>query len=130
MTVHILGSGMSYDIHTKLKRITVNRCCKGIIYNKRHLMVMRCFCKLLKIQNNQCRIGNGFCHHTFGIRTECLVNLFNRPVRVHNRALNSHLLHSYNKQIKGSPINHGGHHHMVSGLTDIKYGIIISRLTG
>ena len=79
--------------------------------------------KLLKIQHCQGRIGNALRKYRFGIWPECLCQFLLVRIRIHQRALHSHLGKGNGKQIGGTAVYGGGADYMVSRLADIQYSI-------
>ena len=86
--------------------------------------------KFFDIQHHQGRIGYRFRQNTFGIILKTL--------RTEYRNLNPDPLwyrkcpffHGHCDEVKGSSIHSRRKDNMIPRLTDIKYGIIVSRLSG
>ena len=95
MSIHIFRCGMSHDIRPPFKRPAIYRRRKSIIHNKGNLMGMRRFSKFFDIQHYQRRIGDGFRQHASRIILECLMQFFFRSIRIHHRAVDSHLFHCH-----------------------------------
>ena len=80
---HIVSSSSIYGGTYNLLAVTmkkmgvdvtfVDRCWKGVIYDERYTMCVRCFCKFLDIKNGKCRIGDRFTENSSGIFFESCV---------------------------------------------------------
>ena len=83
MSIHIFCRGMRDDIHTKLKWLAVDRCCKGIITDHRYSMVVCQIHKFCNIKYNTCRIGNCLGKYCFCIRFKVFFQFFFRQILIH-----------------------------------------------
>ena len=92
-------------------------------------MIMSGLCPTLNIKNNQCRICNGLTKDALCIWSECCVNLLVSCIWRDKRALNTHLLKSDSKQVKGAAIDGRQGDKMISSLSDIKDGKEVCGLT-
>ena len=119
MSIHIFCCRMSYDVCSPFKRTTIDWCCKCIVDDQWNPMLVCKICHLFNIENNQCRVCNGFTNHTFCIILKCLFNFFFRCIRINKSTVNTHFFDCCCKQVKCSPINFRRTNDMVSCLTDI-----------
>src|SRR5699024_8853807 len=84
----------------------------------------------LNVKNNKGGIGNGFCEKDLCVGTESRGDLLRGGIRIHKSTFDSKFLKCYGKKIKGSAVNSGSGHHMVSGFADVENGIEIGSLSG
>ena len=129
MAIHVLGGRVGYDIRSPFERPAVDRRCKCIVYDKRNPMGMGCFCKLFKVQHDQCRICNGLSEYRLGILSKRVVQFFFRAVWIHKGSVNAHLLNRMGIEIICTAIKGRRAHDMIASLHDIHNGIEACRLS-
>ena len=86
--------------------------------------------KFFDIQHHQGRIGYRFRQNTFGIILKRFAQSIVIRIRIHYGTGNAHFFHGHCDEVKGSSIHSRRKDNMIPRLTDIKYGIIVSRLSG
>ena len=121
MSIHILGSGVCYNIRSPFKWAAVDRCRKGIVHDQRNTMSMCCVCKPLDVKYDQCRVGDCLSEYGFRIWLKSRFQLFVRTVRIYECKINSHTFHRYGKQVICSAIYRRGRYDMISCAADVKY---------
>ena len=130
MSIHILGSGVCYNIRSPFKWAAVDRCRKSIVHDQRNTMSMCCVCKPLDVKYDQCRVGDCLSEYGFRIWLKSRFQLFVRTVRIYECKINSHTFHRYGKQVICSAIYRRGRYDMIACAADVKYRIKGSRLPG
>ena len=130
MSIHIFGGRVSDDICTPLERAAVYRCGKGVIHNKRNAILVCNACKFLDVQDNQCRIGDGFCKENFCVWFKCGSDLIFCCIGINKGTVNAKLFEGNGEKIKGSSVDRRSSNNMVTRFADIKYCIEVGSLSG
>ena len=128
-TVHIFSGAVRYDVSSPLERAAVHRCGEGIIHDKRHTVLMSDACKLLDVEYGTAGIADCLAENNLRIRTESLLNLLLRVVRIDERTLDAKLLERNSEQIERSAVNLIACHDMVASLADVKHSVEVGSLS-
>ena len=129
MTIHVLGSRVSYDVGTPLERAAVDRSSESVVHNERYTVLMSDTCKLLNIQHVDAWIRNRFTEKRLGIRLECLLDFFFRCVDVHECTFDAEFLHGYGKKIECTAIDSRSTYEVVACLADVEDRIEVGSLS-
>ena len=128
MSIHILCCRVCNDVTTPLKRTTVNRCSKRVVYNQWYSMLMCHTSKTFDIKYLSTRVRDCFTKETLCIRAESSLYLLIIPVWVNERTFNTQFLHRNPKEVECTPIDGIRSHEMVACPTQINNCIEVGSL--
>ncbi len=128
LTVNILCSGMSDNVHSPLERTAIDGCREGIVHNDRDTVVVCNAHKFLQIHHPHSGIGEGLSEKQLGIGSEGRIDLLFGSILIDECHIDAHFLECRAEQVVCPPVNAGGADHMVSRLTDIEASEEIGRL--
>ena len=82
VSVQILGRGVGDDVSAPFDWPAVNGSGKGVVYDERYAVRVRCLCEALDIKDDEGGVSDGLAENSLGVGAESLFELFVAAVRI------------------------------------------------
>ena len=128
-TIHILCGRVGYDVGTPLEWATVDWCCKGVVDNQGHTVLVCYLGKLLDVEYSAARVCDSLSEQSLGVRTESCLNFLLACLGRYEGAVDTKFLQCYTEEVVGTAVDLVRCYEVVAALADVEDCVEVGCLT-